>query len=161
MFEIHTNNWLQDGLKCCIHIDGFRCTGTKLVPGHHGPQCWFSDDYRFYINHIMEHLHCIVVIKVTMAERDQGADSIKRCHLTGIENPIVEIRRSSDRLISKMGFPILVRWHLYIESGPRIMPVHWFLHYWQVNFLQVIMPCGTINLPTNSLKWSCLVCLSN
>ena len=30
----------------------------------------------------------------------------------------MEIRRSYDRLISTMGFPILVRWHLYIESGP-------------------------------------------
>ena len=34
-----------------------------------------------------------------------------------IGNPIVEIRRSYDRLISTMGFPKLVRWHLYIESG--------------------------------------------
>ena len=42
----------------------------------------------------------------------------KMCHLTSIENPIVEIRRSYDRLISTMGFPILVRWHLYTESGP-------------------------------------------
>ena len=47
-----------------------------------------------------------------------GPDSIKRCHLTSIGNPIVEIRRSHDRLISTMGFPILVRRHLYIESGP-------------------------------------------
>ena len=31
----------------------------------------------------------------------------------------MEIRRSYDRLISTMGFPILVRWHLYIESKPR------------------------------------------
>ena len=30
----------------------------------------------------------------------------------------MEIRRSYDRLISTMGFPILVRCHLYIESGP-------------------------------------------
>ena len=30
----------------------------------------------------------------------------------------MEIRRSCDRLISTMGFPILVRRHLYIESGP-------------------------------------------
>ena len=30
----------------------------------------------------------------------------------------MEIRRSYDRFISTMGFPILVRWHLYIESGP-------------------------------------------
>ena len=34
----------------------------------------------------------------------------------------MEIRRSYDHLISKMGFPILVRWHLYIESGPRLHP---------------------------------------
>ena len=51
--------------------------------------------------------------------KHQGADSIKRCNLTSIGNPIVEIRRSYDRLISTMGLPILVRWHLYIESGPR------------------------------------------
>ena len=37
----------------------------------------------------------------------QGADSIKRCHLTSIGNPIVEIRRSYDRLISTMGFLVL------------------------------------------------------
>ena len=34
-----------------------------------------------------------------------------------IENPIMEIW-SYDRLISTMGFPLLVRWQLYIESGP-------------------------------------------
>ena len=33
----------------------------------------------------------------------------------------MEIRWSYDRLISTMGFPILVRCHLYIESGP------WFI----------------------------------
>ena len=48
----------------------------------------------------------------------QGPDSIYRCHLTSIGKLIVEIRRSYDRLISTMGFAILVRWHLYIESGP-------------------------------------------
>ena len=50
------------------------------------------------------------------------------------KNPIVEIRRSYGRLISTMGFPILVRWHLYIESGlwnhpavfPQIMERHYF-----------------------------------
>ena len=47
-----------------------------------------------------------------------GPDSIKWWHLTSIGNPIVEIRRSYDRLISTMGFAILVRRHLYIESGP-------------------------------------------
>ena len=33
----------------------------------------------------------------------------------------MEIRRSWDRLISTMGFPTLVRWHLYIESGPTFL----------------------------------------
>ena len=47
-----------------------------------------------------------------------GPDSIQRWHLTSIGNPIVKIRRSYDRLISTMGFPVLVRWHIYIESGP-------------------------------------------
>ena len=53
-----------------------------------------------------------------------------RC-LTSIGIPILEIRQSYDRLISTMGFSILVRWHLYIESGP------WFvlkLHYYMVWF---------------------------
>ena len=34
-------------------------------------------------------------------------------------NPIVERRRSLDRLISTMGFFVLVKGHLHIESGPR------------------------------------------
>ena len=32
----------------------------------------------------------------------------------------MDIRRSYDRLISTMGYPILVRWHLYIELGARL-----------------------------------------
>ena len=39
-----------------------------------------------------------------------------------IGTPIVEIRRSYDRLISTMGFPIPVRWYLYIDSGPCMLP---------------------------------------
>ena len=37
--------------------------------------------------------------------------------VTSIGNPIAEIRRSYDRLISTMGFPILIK-YLYIESTP-------------------------------------------
>ena len=60
----------------------------------------------------------------------QGTDSITRCHLTSIGNPIMEIRRSYDRLISTMGLPILVRWHLYIESGPTLLTVHTLLLFY-------------------------------
>ena len=49
---------------------------------------------------------------------NQGANLIQRCFLSTIENPIVEIRRSCNHLVSIMGFPLLVRWHLFIESGP-------------------------------------------
>ena len=37
-----------------------------------------------------------------------------------IGNPTVEIRRSWDRLIPTIGFPILVKWHLYNEP-----PLQW------------------------------------
>ena len=30
----------------------------------------------------------------------------------------MEIRRSFDHLIPSIGFPILVRWHIYVESTP-------------------------------------------
>ena len=49
-----------------------------------------------------------------------GPDSISRCHLTSTGNPILEIRRFYDHLISKVGFSILVRRHLYIESAQDI-----------------------------------------
>ena len=46
-------------------------------------------------------------------------DEMTSLYWISIGNPIVEKRRSYDCLISTMGFPILIKWHLYIESGPR------------------------------------------
>ena len=47
--------------------------------------------------------------------------------LTRIGNAIVEIRWSYDHLISTMGFPLLVWWHLYIGTGPWMqMNQGWF-----------------------------------
>ena len=40
----------------------------------------------------------------------------------------VEIRRSYDRLISTMGFPILIKPHLYIESGLWSFVVYVVIH---------------------------------
>ena len=48
----------------------------------------------------------------------QGPESIWRWWFTSIGKPNLEIKRSYDRLVSTMGFPILVRWRLYIESAP-------------------------------------------
>ena len=53
----------------------------------------------------------------------------------------MEIRRSYDRLISTMGFPILVRCHLYIESGP------WF------SLVFAMSGCyNTLCLPSSNFK---------
>ena len=62
----------------------------------------------------------------------QGLDSIWRLCLPSTGNPIVEIRRYYDRLISTTGFPLLVRRHLYIESEPSNLwteefPAHLFM----------------------------------
>ena len=76
---------------------------------------------------------CLCFQNNPASQDHHGADSIKRCNLTSIGNRIVEIRRSYDRLISTMGFPILVRRHLYIDSGPRwyyILSVVWICHCW-------------------------------
>ena len=40
---------------------------------------------------------------------------------SGMEIPMFKIRRSRDRLIFKKGIPILVRRHLYIETGPKLL----------------------------------------
>ena len=55
----------------------------------------------------------------------------------------MEIRRSYDRLISTMGFPILVRWHLYIESGPWVL--HFILHC-TPNDKSVVTICSMISI---------------
>ena len=49
----------------------------------------------------------------------------------GMGVPMLKIRRSQHRLIFNMGIPILVRWHLYTETPPRI-PVHWSCYKYNV-----------------------------
>ena len=78
----------------------------------------------------------------TMVQPHLGADSIKRCPLTSIGNPVVEIRRSYNRLISTMGFPLLVRRHHYIESGPWLSPNPLLVSKCQIN------PQLTTHLPS-------------
>ena len=82
----------------------------KLFHPAHNWACGYLSMLGLRLNRVNRSAHRLVMYL--------GPDSIKRCRLISIGNPIVEIRRSYDRLISTMGFPILVRWHLYIESGP-------------------------------------------
>ena len=75
----------------------------------------------------------------------------------------MEIRRSYDRLISTMGFPILVRRHLYIESGPSLSPNRWHAIIWTNDGLLYRFRYASLSLskPKNNLynhiklhKWS-------
>ena len=55
-------------------------------------------------------------------------DSKRKCHLTSIGIPIVEIRQSCDCLISTVEFPILVRLQVYMQSGPNPLQasLYWY-----------------------------------
>ena len=61
----------------------------------------------------------------------------------------MEIRRSYDRLISTMGFPILVRCHLYTESGP-----------WTLSDKSNVIIVFSIYFQSGSYWWCCLHLIS-
>ena len=50
----------------------------------------------------------------------QGDVSIYRCYLTGIEIPMLKIRRSRDRLIFNMGIPIPGKTVFILRQGPGV-----------------------------------------
>ena len=81
------------------------------------------------------------------------ACSVQRWHLTSIGNPIVEIRRSYDRLISTMGFSTLIR-HFCIESGPRLL-VPTMAVWWHAPFItNVSSSRGSLGLLGSFIKFS-------
>ena len=71
------------------------------------------------------HLHMVITLNVTIQSHNKWKDSGPWFIIihTSIGNPIMEIKRSYDLRISTMRFPIQVRQHLYIESGPRSFKV--------------------------------------
>ena len=90
-------------------------SGKGLLPSeatsHYLSQCWPRSMSPYgltrppWVNTRTQGIssHCI----------DLDPDSIQRCHLTiSIGNPIVEIKRCYDHIISTMEFTIPVRWHL-------------------------------------------------
>ena len=88
----------QQDRRIPIHFQG---KWDSVATGH-----WFSvKQYR------KSHCGDKTIIRLSYS----GGWFNKICHLTSIGNPIVEIRRSSDRLMSTVEFSILVRQHLYIE----------------------------------------------
>ena len=79
------------------------------------PRSWEKVHHSFHIHFMID------VGMVPYGTRTAGGWFNIKMTFTSIVNPIVKIRRSYDRLISTMGFPILVRWHLYIQSGPWVL----------------------------------------
>ena len=59
--------------------------------------------------------HCDVTV---MLHCGQGLHSTRRYRLIGIGIPIINLRRSSDRLGFIMGIPISARWDLFSEQRP-------------------------------------------
>ena len=68
-----------------------------------------------------------------------GPVPIQRHHLTHIGNLTVDIWQSCNCIISTMGFPKLVRWHLYIQSGFSYLIFRWtkWQHalYWPTDWI--------------------------
>ena len=111
-----------DDLTAMVRLRG---DGLRLLQV---PQCCISTLHEDYYTYDTDIDALAAEVGWDGAANPLGPDSIKRYRLTSIGNPIVEIRRSYDHLISTMGFPILVRWYLYIESGPwpvQMGPVKW------------------------------------
>ena len=77
------------------------------------------------------YLICPSVVSATFVWVSQlwtrGPNQCKNIGKYSIGNPIVEIRRSYDHLISTMGFPIVIRRHLCIESGTRTLSFQYLL----------------------------------
>ena len=126
----------------CVQIKMVKCSEIRVILSMYQVILHVNYWYEIWQHDKQEVFHVNFVeiytenISLTLWKTDGGLgpNSIKRCHLTSIGNPIVEIRWSYDRLISTMGFPIPVRRHLYIESGPwcftsgAAVVMHWAIN---------------------------------
>ena len=65
-------------------------------------------------NHLITKCSAYLNVKLS-AKRHLGLYSLRRCRLTGIGIPMINLRRSDDRLRFIMGIPILIRRHLLSE----------------------------------------------
>ena len=124
-----TGAWCDRGLKWVLNelINYFNLIGLlPLSRVQYTKICGWGE---IWVNigsgNLMAPSHCL-----NQCSCNQGADSIKRCHLTSIGIPIGQIRQSYDHLISTMGFPILVRWKIFIlNHGADPLAFNW----WQIH----------------------------
>ena len=77
------------------------------------------------VHHDMFHIFWPLIIWLTVfictfsTYKDLGLYSLRRRRLTGIGIPMINLRRSSDRLRFIMGIPILIRQRLLSKQRPR------------------------------------------
>ena len=72
-----------------------------------------------------------------------GADSISRWCLSSIGIPIMKIRQSHHHLdIFTIGFPILLRWHFYCESGL------WWFHVLKATHMTALQDDISVSWPS-------------
>ena len=84
---------------------------SLIVDGKKGESACHSFQRQYDIWLLRLYQQQAIFTTLVVGYRHQGFVSIWRDHLTSIRNPIVVIWWSYDRLISTMGFPLLVRWH--------------------------------------------------
>ena len=79
-----------------------------------------SNSHSQFLNLIQYSLKCVyMLIEFKLIDRIlSGPCLIIKKVFPGMGIPMLKIRQPQDHLISNMGIPILVRWHLYIEMPP-------------------------------------------
>ena len=105
--DVIYNQYMKN--KCKNGHLGYDVTITYLGRVYCLPNSNGCQPGRFIVSPQLLSVHCTH----STGWNRQGADSIWRCHLTSIWKS-----HCGDKTVIRMGIPILVRWHLYIESGP-------------------------------------------
>ena len=101
--------FLRSGSNLMISGQNFNETNSRF---------WLSTFWSIAV--LVENLIFLYTVFTYSSPWVQGADSLKKiCHLTSIWNPILEIRRSYDRL--------------FIESGPGCLIQKWCVS-WSADF---------------------------
>ena len=110
-----------------VKLDVLFNSAPVTIPGYHvewAPHCMqheLTDFTHDYVMILLCALHIASDHRKVWAYRGiQGLYSLRRRRLISIGIPIINLRRSSDRLRLIIGIPIPVRRRLLSESRPRI-----------------------------------------
>ena len=83
-------------------------------------------------------------LPVQKAIHSSNMDGPSHLHGNNAQNPLVQVRRPNNGFIHTIEFPKLVRWHLYIETGPCDRGLF--------QYKDVLLPAGS-SPSRSSLSW--------